>query len=157
MFAKGFGCSIIYTDLTANIALNEECGARLVTKEELFREADIISLHVPLMPSTTHLLNEEAFSMMKKNAIIINTARGPVIDEKALVRALVDKKIRGAGIDVYEFEPHVSEGLTSLPNVVLTPHIASSRESVRIAMAETVAKNIISFFETGAVINSVIK
>jgi glyoxylate reductase len=157
MFAKGFGCKIIYTDIVACPSLEAECDAKLVTKEELLRGADVVSLHVPLLPSTTHLLDAEAFSVMKSDAIVINTARGPVIDEQALVSALTDKKIRGAGIDVYEFEPRVSEGLLALPNVVLNPHIASSRESVRSAMSETVAKNLISFFETGSVINSVLK
>jgi lactate dehydrogenase-like 2-hydroxyacid dehydrogenase len=92
---------------------------------------------------------------MKQSAVIINTARGAVIDEIALVKALKEKRIRGAGVDVYEFEPYLPEGVTTLENIVMTPHIASARESVRIRMSEIVAENIISFFETGKAITSV--
>jgi lactate dehydrogenase-like 2-hydroxyacid dehydrogenase len=149
MFAKGFGCTLLYSDLHPNETFEKECGARFVSREEIFKNADIISLHVPLLPTTTHLINSESISLMKSNVIIINTSRGPVVDENALFQALKDKRIYGAGLDVYEFEPHVVEGLTALPNVVLTPHIASARESVRSKMAKLVADNIISFFETG--------
>jgi glyoxylate reductase len=155
MLAHGFGCTIIYTDLTQNEALNESCRARFVSKEELLATADIISMHVPLLPSTTHIVDAAAFALMKPSAIVINTARGPVIHEEALIKALTEKRIAGAGIDVYEFEPHVEQELLALENVVLTPHIASARESVRIKMAEVVAKNIISFFETGNVLTPV--
>ena len=151
MLAHGFGCSIIYTDMAPNEALQNDCGARFVTKEELLRQADIISLHVPLLPSTTHLINAETIGMMKPGAIIINTSRGPVVDEKALVSALQEKRIAGAGVDVYEFEPTLSEGMVALENIVMTPHIASARESVRIKMAEITANNIVSYFETGNV------
>lgn len=157
MLSQGFGCRVLYTDLKANEELDSKCGTQLVDQDKLLREADIISLHVPLLPSTAHLINDETINMMKDGAIIINTSRGAVIDENALVRALKAKKLRGAGLDVFEFEPHVAEGLMDIEDVVLTPHIASARESVRVAMAEIVAHNIISFFETGNVINSVIK
>jgi lactate dehydrogenase-like 2-hydroxyacid dehydrogenase len=92
---------------------------------------------------------------MKKNAFLINTSRGAVIDEKALVYALRNNVIRAAAIDVYEFEPKLTKGLTKLSNIVLTPHIASARQSVRDLMSEVAAKNIISVLETGKVINSV--
>lgn len=157
MLAHGFGCSILYTDMAPNEALQNDCGARFVTKEELLREADIISLHVPLLPATTHLINAETIGMMKPGAIIINTSRGPVIDEKALVVALQNKRIAGAGVDVYEFEPTLSEGMVTLENIVMTPHIASARESVRIKMAEITANNIVSYFETGNVITPALK
>lgn len=149
MVAKGFDCKVLYTDIKKNDELEAECGAEMTTKEVLLEKSDIISLHVPLMPSTTHLINEEAIGRMKKTAIIINTARGPVIDEAALAKALKEGRIAGAGLDVYEHEPAVHEDLLSMDKVVLTPHIASARESVRVKMAETVANNIISFFETG--------
>jgi lactate dehydrogenase-like 2-hydroxyacid dehydrogenase len=126
-----------------------------MNKEEILKEADIVSLHVPLLPSTIHLVDEKAISTMKQSAVIINTARGAVIDEIALVKALKEKRIRGAGVDVYEFEPYLPEGVTTLENIVMTPHIASARESVRIRMSEIVAENIISFFETGKAITSV--
>lgn len=145
----GFSCKIVYTDVKQNELLTNECGAVYMTKEEILKEADIISLHVPLLPSTTHLVDEKAISTMKQSAIIINTARGAVIDEIALVKALKEKRIHGAGVDVYEFEPYLPEGVTNLENIVMTPHIASARESVRIRMSEIVAENIISFFETG--------
>lgn len=150
MLAKGFGCTIIYNDIVRNETMEKEFGATFVTRDELFREADIVSIHVPLLPSTTHLITREVLRTMKPTAFLINTARGAIVDEVALTEALLQRTIAGAGLDVYEFEPHVTEKLLELPNVVLTPHIASSRETVRIKMAETVANNIISFFETGA-------
>jgi glyoxylate reductase len=155
ILAKGFSCRILYADLKQNEALDHEIWSRFVTKEELLRESDIVSLHVPLLPSTKHLINEESLAMMKDGAILVNTARGPVVDEQALVRALKSKKLRGAGLDVFEFEPHVVEGLMDIEDVVLTPHIASARESVRIKMSEIVANNIITFFETGKALTPV--
>ena len=92
--------------------------------------------------------------MMKKTAFLVNTSRGAVIDEKALLEALKSNTIAGAGLDVYEFEPKVTKGLTKLSNIVLTPHIASARESARDKMAEVAALNIISVFETGKAINN---
>ena len=94
---------------------------------------------------------------MKKTAILINTSRGPVVDEKALINALREKRIFGAALDVFEFEPKLTKGLTKLDNVVLTPHIASASKTARDMMAEVAVRNIISFLETGKVINSVIK
>ncbi len=94
---------------------------------------------------------------MKKTAFLINTSRGPVVDEKALVFALENNIIRGAALDVFEFEPKLTKGLTKLPDIILTPHIASARQSARDMMAEIVAKNIIEAFENGKVINNVIK
>ena len=94
---------------------------------------------------------------MKKSALLINTSRGPVIDENALVDALKNGTIAGAGLDVYEFEPKLAKGLSKLSSVVLTPHIASARNTARDMMAEIAAKNIVSFFENGNVLNSIIK
>lgn len=149
MLSKGFGCKIIYNDVVRNEMLEKEDHATFVEREEVFRQADIISLHVPLLPETKHLVNADTLKIMKPTAFLINTSRGPVIDEVALVEALKEHRIAGAGLDVYEFEPKVTEGLIALPNVVLTPHIASARESVRVKMAEIVAGNLIGFFETG--------
>ncbi len=157
MLSKGFGCKIIYNDIVQNMELEKEVAATFMERDQLFREADVVSIHVPLMPATKHLINADVLRSMKSTAILINTARGPIVDEVALVEALKAKTIAGAGIDVYEFEPKVTDGLLALDNVVLTPHIASARETVRAKMSEVVAQNIISFFETGKAITSVKK
>lgn len=147
MAYEGFGAKIIYTDIRQNREVEEKYGAKKCDSLEiLLREADIVSLHVPLLGSTHHLINETRLQMMKPTAFLINTSRGPVIDEKALVRALQNKTIRGAALDVFEFEPALSPGLAKLPNVILTPHIASARESVRDEMARLSAQSIIDFF-----------
>lgn len=157
ILSRGFGSTIIYSDVIENKALEEETGAVKKELEEVIKTADIISLHVPLLPSTTHLINEERLKMMKKTAFLINTSRGAVVDEIALVKALQNKTICGAALDVFEFEPKLTKGLAKLENVILTPHIASARESARNMMAEIVAKNVISVLEEGKAINSVIK
>ncbi len=146
-YCKGLGMNIFYTDLSRNENLEKEYGAIFKTKEEILREADVVSLHVPLLPSTRHLINEKSISMMKKSAILINTSRGPIVDEKALEKALKNKIITGAGLDVFEFEPKISSSLKKLQNVILTPHIASSSEEARNQMAEIAVNNIIDFFE----------
>lgn len=154
---KGFGSNIIYSDVVQNIKLEEETGAIKKEFNELIENADIISLHCPLLPTTTHMINSDVLTKMKSTAFLVNTARGPIVDEKALVEALKSKKIRGAALDVFEFEPKIVKGLNKLENVILTPHIASARETARNMMSEIAAKNIISVFETGKAINSVIK
>jgi glyoxylate reductase len=146
--AKGFNCKILYYDVKRNEKIEKELGATFYENpDEVIKQADILSLHVPLLPSTEHMINSEKLHMMKRNAILINTARGPVIDENALVEALKNGVIAGAGIDVYEFEPKLAEGLATLDNVVLTPHIASARTSARNEMATIAAQNIIDLFE----------
>lgn len=152
----GFGSKIIYSDIRESIELDNVEGTERKTTEEIIKNADIISIHVPLLPSTHHLINKEILASMKKTAFLVNTSRGAVIDEKALLDALKNKIIRGAAIDVYEFEPKVTKGLTKLSNIVLTPHIASARQSARDMMAEIAVKNIISVLETGEALNSVI-
>ncbi|MFA5132201.1 MAG: D-glycerate dehydrogenase [Candidatus Paceibacterota bacterium] len=151
----GFNCPIIYSDVARNSVIEEKYGATYVDKETLLQTSDIISLHVPLLPSTKHLIDKDALLQMKKSAFLINTSRGPVVDEGALIIALTGGLIKGAGLDVYEFEPSVSRELLALPNVVLTPHIASSRDSVRQKMSESVAENVIHFFEKGKGLNEV--
>ena len=153
----GFGSNVIYSDIAPNVELEKITGPTRKETAEILREADIVSLHVPLLPSTTHLINKESLATMKKTAFLINTSRGAVIDEKALVEALKNNIIKGAALDVYEFEPKLVPGLCKLCNVVLTPHIASARQGTRDMMSEIAAKNIISFFETGKAINNVIK
>jgi len=148
ILSRGFNSKIIYHDLNQNTHIENDYGAvRCSSLDELLKQADIVSLHVPLLPSTHHLINKEKLELMKPSALLINTSRGPVIDEKALVVALKNKVITGAGLDVYEFEPNIAPGLAKLENVILTPHIASARKSARDEMATISADNIIDFFE----------
>ena len=148
MAHNGFGAKIIYHDVARNEAVEKSCGAQYIESiDDLLRQSDIVSLHVPLLESTHHLVNEQTLKKMKPTAFLINTSRGPVVDEVALVNALKNKTIAGAGLDVFEFEPKISKGLATLKNVVLTPHIASARMSVREDMAKITAQNIIDFFD----------
>ncbi|MBI5798467.1 MAG: D-glycerate dehydrogenase [Candidatus Yonathbacteria bacterium] len=145
---KGFGMKVMYCDMNKNETLDTLCAASFHSAhEEVLKEADVVSIHVPLLPTTHHLINAERLAMMKKNAILINTSRGPVVDEQALLDALKAGTIRGAGLDVFEFEPKVTEGLLALPNVVVNPHLASATEETRTKMAEMVATNIIETLE----------
>lgn len=142
----GFEMQIIYNDVKPVSAMDQDLKATFKESvEEVLKEADIVSIHVPLLPSTTHLINAERLALMKPSAYLINTSRGPVIDEKALVDALTNKVIRGAGLDVFEEEPKLAKGLAKLSNVVLTPHIASASEETRNKMSEMVAQNILDF------------
>ncbi len=144
MAFSGFHLNILYHDVKRNEEFEEMFEARYVSMNELLKRADFITLHVPLLPSTHHLIGKKEFRLMKKNAILINTARGPVVDEKALVLALKDGQIAAAGIDVFEFEPKPAPGLDKLENVILTPHIASATYEARDMMAEMAAKNILA-------------
>jgi len=157
MAHNGFGAEILYTDINQNTEIEQKYGAKkCASLEDLLRESDIVSLHVPLLDSTHHLINETNLKLMKPTAFLINTSRGPVIDEKALVKTLQNKTIRGAALDVFEFEPKLSSGLSKLSNVILTPHIASARDSVRNEMARLAAQNIIDFFSSKIPQNKVI-
>lgn len=149
--AKGFGMKIIYNDAVRNQDFEKEHGVKFVDKETLLKESDFISLHVPYLKETHHLIGEKELGMMKKTAILINTSRGPVVDEKALVSALKEKRIGGAALDVFEFEPKMTEGLAELDNAVVTPHIASASVETRTKMAELAADNLIKFFDSGEV------
>ncbi len=117
--------------------------------DQLLATSDVISLHVPLVPQTRHLIDRKALSRMKRSAYLINTSRGPVVEEAALEAALKTGVIAGAALDVFEFEPKISDGLVKLQNVILTPHIASASVEAREQMAELAADNIIDFFEGG--------
>ena len=142
--SKGFSMKVLYVDGKTNSTLEKELGAKKVEFNELLKQSDYISLHVPLLPSTNHLIGEKELQMMKKTAVLINTSRGPVVDEKALVKALKEKWIFGAGLDVYEHEPEVTEGLKKLNNVVLQPHSASATFETRSKMAVMAAENMIA-------------
>lgn len=146
-YATGLGMKIIYTDVAKNERLEKEYGAVFCdTVEFLLHQADIVSLHVPLLPATKHLINEVRLGLMKPTGFLINTSRGPVVDEKALEKALRNNVIAGAALDVFEFEPKTVPGLVKLQNIILTPHIASASVDARNQMAVVAAQNIIDFF-----------
>lgn len=143
---NGFDMKVIYYSRHNSPAL-DELGAKLVTLDELLKESDYISLHVPLTPETKHLIGAAEFAKMKRTAILINTSRGPVIDEKALADALKNHVIAAAGLDVYEREPEVEEGLKSLNNVVLTPHVGTATFDTRTNMGLMIVRNIQAVIE----------
>ncbi|MDP3763928.1 MAG: D-glycerate dehydrogenase [bacterium] len=147
-YSKGLGFKIVYTDVVKNDRIEKEYGAVYRGSiEEVLREADVISLHVPLLDSTKHLINEARLRLMKPTAFLVNTSRGPVVDEKALEKVLREKIISAAALDVFEFEPKIAPGLLKLQNIILTPHIASASAEARNQMAEIAANNIIDFLE----------
>ena len=122
-------------------------GYRRLPLGELLKTADIVSLHVPLNEHTRHLIGKEELALMKPRAVLVNTARGPVVDEQALVECLQQGRIAGAALDVYEHEPHVPEALYSMDNVVLTPHIGGNTEETLHSMMETAALNVKAFLQ----------
>ncbi|HVE14822.1 MAG TPA: D-glycerate dehydrogenase [Elusimicrobiota bacterium] len=143
--ARGFGMRLLYTDLSrATPEAEKEAGAEFVPLERLLKDSDFVSLHVPLLESTRHMIGERQFAMMKPTAVLVNTSRGPVVDEAALVRALKARRIAGAGLDVYEREPKLSPGLAKLENAVLAPHIASATVETRTKMAMMAAENLLA-------------
>ena len=142
--ARGFEMRILYTDaVRAPAEVERELGAQFVDKETLFREADFVTLHIPLLPQTHHYVSVKELMMMKKTAHLINASRGPVVDETALVQALRERRIAGAGLDVYEHEPYMASGLIELDNVTLAPHIASASVETRMKMAVMAATNLV--------------
>ena len=143
----GFKMNLLYHDPYSNRELEEELGVKKADLDTLLKESDFISIHVPLTQETHHLIGEREFSLMKHSAHLINTSRGPVVDEEALVQALQNRRIAGAGLDVYEHEPQLTPGLTELDNVVVVPHIASASTETRTKMATIAAQSITDFFE----------
>jgi glyoxylate reductase len=131
--ARGFRMEVLFTSRTSGVPL-----------VELLARSDFVSLHLPLTPETRHLIGARELAAMKPTAILVNTARGPLIDEAALVRALREKRIAGAALDVYEREPALAPGLAELPNVVLLPHVGSATVGTRDRMAETAARNVVA-------------
>lgn len=153
---NGFDMNVVYYDVKRNEQLEKDFGATFYpTVEEVLKISDVVSIHVPLLPTTQHLINADRLKLMKPTAYLINTSRGPVVDEVALVHALEKGIIRGAGLDVFEFEPKLAPGLADLSNVVLTPHIASGTEEARHEMAVLSATNIINTLEGGRPANMV--
>lgn len=142
--ALGFNMRILYTSRTRKEDAERELGARRVGLEELLRGSDFVSLHVPLTPQTHHLIGERELSLMKPAAVLVNTARGPVVDEAALADALAERRIFAAGLDVYEREPQIHPKLLELENAVLAPHIGSASIETRNRMAALAAENLLA-------------
>jgi len=142
--AKSFDMKVLYTDVVRFEDLEKELGLQYVDKETILKESDYVTLHVPLIPETKHYIGVKELEMMKETAYLINASRGPVVDEKALVKALQEKKIAGAGLDVFEMEPKAEPELYEMDNVVLAPHIASASIETRTKMATMAAENVIA-------------
>jgi glyoxylate reductase len=142
--AKCFGMKVIYYDIVRNLEKEKELEITYCPLDVLLRESDFVSLHVPLTKETYHLIGEEQLKLMKPTAFLINTSRGPIVDEKALIRALEEKWIAGAALDVYEKEPiGKKHPLFKMPNVILTPHIGGAAKETRERMAESTARYVI--------------
>jgi glyoxylate reductase len=146
--ARGFDMPVLYWGPRRLAEADEQaCGMTHVAFDRLLAQSDFISLHSPLRPETQHQISTREFALMKATAFLINTARGAIVDERALVHALVDKRIAGAGLDVFEHEPRVSAALIKMPNVVLTPHLGSAVADLRDTMANIVVDNIAAVIE----------
>jgi glyoxylate reductase len=146
--ALGFNMRVLYHDaVRADAAVERELRATATDLETLLREADFVTLHTNLTPEARHLIGERTLRLMRKSAIVVNAARGPIVDEAALARALREGWIAGAGLDVFEEEPKIHPDLLLLPNVVLAPHIASASRDTRIAMATLAVRNCVAVLE----------
>lgn len=145
--SRGFGMKVLYHDPAPNLVLERELSAQRAALKEVLRDSDFVSLHVNLTPENRHLIGGRELRLMKPTAYLINTSRGPVVDEEALVRALQKRQIAGAGIDVYEQEPRLAPGLAELDNVVLLPHIGSATIVTRTKMALIAAENLLAMLK----------
>jgi glyoxylate reductase len=146
--AQGFSMRTIYwTPRRKSEAEEREAGLEYVSMDQLLAESDFVSIHAPLNPQTRHLIGERELRLMKPTAFIVNTARGPIIDEAALVRVLAERRIAGAGLDVFEHEPKVDPALLAMPHVVLTPHLGSAVRELREGMAHVVVDNILAVLD----------
>ena len=149
--AIGFDMTVLYHDTQkADAASERSCNAAFVGMDDLLARSDILTIHIPYAPSTHHLVGGREFSKMKPGAILIHAARGGVVDDAALVAALKSGRLAGAGLDVFENEPSLNPAFLAMQNVVLTPHIASSSEATRHAMAMLAAQNLVAALTTGA-------
>jgi len=143
--AKAFGMNIAYTRRTPlESEIEKDLAAKFMSMDELIESSDVLSIHCPYSPATHHLISENQLARMKPSAFLINTARGPIVDEQALVDALKAGKIAGAGLDVFEHEPKVNPGLLELDNAVLIPHLGSATVETRAAMADIAATNALA-------------
>jgi glyoxylate reductase len=140
--ARGFGMEVLYHNRSRQEEAERELGARYMDLDDLLRTADFVSIHTPLTPETTHLIGADELDDMKPEAVLVNTSRGPVVDEAALAEALAARRIFAAGLDVYENEPEVHPKLLELENVVLAPHIGSASVETRDKMAALAAENL---------------
>jgi glyoxylate reductase len=146
--ALGFQMRVLYNDaVRAPADVEKELNAEFVDRDRLFRESDFVSLHVPLLPDTRHLISKDNLEKMKRTAFLVNTSRGPVVDEAALAEALENGKIAGAALDVFEHEPKVHPALLTRKDVILTPHMASASLDTRTKMAVMAANNVVALFE----------
>ncbi len=155
MRSTGFDMKVLYTDERQNAEIEKATGAKKVDLDTLLKESDIISIHVPLLESTKGLIGEREFGLMKNSAVLVNTSRGPVIQEAELVKALKSGQIFAAGLDVYENEPALEPGLADLDNVVMLPHLGSASEATRDAMARLAAEAVVKVIEGGCPSNAV--
>lgn len=144
--AAGFSMPVLYTSRNRHEDI-EAIGAQYCSLDELLQSSDFVSVHVPLTPKTTHLISSRELDMMKSTAYLINTARGPIVDEKALVSALRNGIIAGAGLDVFEREPELEPGLVDLDNAVIVPHVGSGTVATRIKMGNMAATNLIAMVQ----------
>lgn len=145
----GLNMEVLYYDVMRNLKIEEELAAKFTSLEELLKMADVVSIHVPLLPETKHMINESKLKLMKKTAILINTARGGVVDTEALIKALQEGWIAGAGLDVFEEEPLPRDHpLTKLNNVVLTSHIGASTHEAQERAGIQIAEKLVEFFKT---------
>jgi glyoxylate reductase len=142
--AKSFGTNIIYFDNKRNLSLEKVTGAKKVSLNKLLKISDILSVHLPLSDKTFHFMNRKRLNQLKKNVILINTARGEIIDEAALIQKLKKNKIMSVGMDVFENEPNVDPELLKLSNVLVLPHLGSATTEARNGMAELAVKNVIN-------------
>lgn len=142
--AKSFGTNIIYVDSNRNQKLEKETAAKKVSLNNLLEYSDILSVHLPLNSQTHHFLNQERLSQLKRNSILINTTRGEIIDEKALIQLLEGKRIMAVGLDVFENEPNINSELLKFQNVLVLPHLGSATKEARDGMADLAVKNVIN-------------
>lgn len=142
--ARGFDMNVLYFNRKRDLGAESTLNVHYADLQTLLGESDVVSVHCPYIKETHHLIDEKELRRMKPNAILVNTARGPIIHEAALVKALQEKRIWGAGLDVFEFEPKVTDELKTLPNVVLAPHLGSATEGTRDAMITLAAQAIIA-------------
>jgi len=145
--AGGYKMNIIYNKHTRDLECEEKLGVRYCTLDTLLAESDVVSLHIPLNEDTRHLINKEKLALMKKGSFLINTARGPIIDEHDLVDALRSGQLAGAALDVFDNEPNIDPELVGMENVILTPHIASATHEARDAMAKLAVSGILNTLE----------
>jgi len=155
--ARAFGMSIVYHNRSAvSAGIEDALSARRCDLDELLATSDVVSLNCPYSQETHHLIDAQALSTMRDDAVLINTARGPIVDESALVDALVSGGISAAALDVFEHEPEVHPGLLGLDNAVLVPHLGSATVETRTAMATLAAQNVVSYFDGSGPVTPVI-